>query len=66
MSSTIVSSTVWIDSECSIHCLLLWIDWFSVLYAGFPFEVLFSGFFFPFLEGLAGISTNIVSRELDN
>jgi len=66
MSSAMVSSTVWIDSECSVHCLSLWVDWFSILHPGFPFEMLFSSFFFPFLESPARVSTNVVFRELDN
>ena len=62
----IISSAVWIDSKGSVHCLLLWVNWFGVLYTGFPFEMLPSGFFFPFFEGPARIGINIVSRELDN
>jgi len=66
ISSAMISSMVWIDSKCSVHCLSPWVDWFGILHASFPFKVLLSGFCFPFLEGPARISTNIISRELDN
>jgi len=66
MSSAIVSSTVWVDSKGSVHCLSSLVNWFSILHAGFPFEVLFSGFCFPFLESPARVSTDVISRELDN
>ena len=66
MSSAMVFSVVWIDSKCSVHCLSLWVDRFIILQASFPFEMLLSGFFFPFFEGPTRVSTDIISRKLDD